>query len=78
MHHCNILFIINDQAALIGDRINCIKEMNSVELQTDSGVPITDCLMFFYGDKPASQFERENTDWGSLSMRIMWSSHFAI
>lgn len=48
---------INDQAALIADRVNCIREMN-VELCTGNGISITDKLMFFYGDKPAAQFER--------------------
>ena len=48
---------INDQVALIADRMNCIKEMN-VELCTENGISIMDRLMFFYGDKPAVQFER--------------------
>ena len=47
---------INDQAALIADRMNCIREM-SVQLCTENGISITDRLMFFYGDKPTVQFE---------------------
>lgn len=48
---------IQDQAALIADRMECIQDM-STSLCTTSGVPITDKLKFFYGDKPAAQFER--------------------
>ncbi len=48
---------IEDQAALIGDRVDCMIEL-STEVTTQSGIPITDRLMFFYGDKPAAQFER--------------------
>ncbi len=48
---------IEDQAALIGDRVDCMTEMNSI-LTTENNIPITDRLMFFYGDKPAAQFER--------------------
>lgn len=48
---------IEDQAVLIGDRGSCINEL-STKLQTQSNISITDRLMFFYGDKPAAQFER--------------------
>ena len=48
---------INDQAALIADRISCVQDM-SQKLLTENGIQITDQLMFFYGDKPAAQFER--------------------
>ena len=48
---------IHDQAALISDRVNCIQDM-SVVLNTSKGIPINDRLAFFYGDKPAAQFER--------------------
>ena len=45
---------IQDQAALIADRMECIQDMSTPL----SGVPITDKLKFFYGDKPEAQFER--------------------
>lgn len=48
---------IHDQAALISDRVSCIKDMSEV-LYTSKGIPINDKLAFFYGDKPAAQFER--------------------
>ena len=48
---------IQDQAALIGDRAECIQEL-SVPLKTDNNIPITDKQKFVYGDKPAAQFER--------------------
>ena len=48
---------IQDQAALIGDRADCIQEL-SAPLKTDNNIPITDKLKFFNGDKPAAQFER--------------------
>ena len=48
---------IQDQAALITDRIECIQDL-STPVYTTTCVPITDKLKFFYGDKPAAQFER--------------------
>ena len=48
---------IQDQAALIGDRAECIQEL-SAPLKTDNNIPIMDKLKLFYGDKPAAQFER--------------------
>ena len=46
-----------DQAALIPDRLSCIRELTTI-IHTSTGIPITDHLVFFYGDKPAAQFER--------------------
>ena len=43
-----------DQAALISDRLECIKEL----MTTTNGIVVTDKLFFFTGDKPAAQFER--------------------
>ena len=48
---------IEDQAGLIEDRISCLHKMDS-KLATTQGVQVTDNLLFFYGDKPAAQFER--------------------
>ena len=48
---------IHDQAALISDRVSCIHDMSEI-LSTSKGIPINDRLAFFYGDKPAAQFER--------------------
>ena len=48
---------IEDQAALIEDRLDCIREMK-LPLETKKNIKINDKLMFFMGDKPAVQFER--------------------
>lgn len=48
---------IEDQAALVEDRLVCIKQMN-IELLTNENIAIRDQLMFFNADKPAAQFER--------------------
>ena len=45
-----------DQAALISDRKECLKEV-TLKLTTQDGIEITDRLFFFLGDKPAAQFE---------------------
>ena len=46
-----------DQLALVGDCIECLKEL-SQPLTASNGTEISDCLRFFCGDKPAQQFER--------------------
>ena len=46
-----------DQAALISDRLECIKEL-TIPMTTTNGIVVTDKLFFFTGDKPAAQFER--------------------
>ena len=46
-----------NQVGLITDRLTCIQATNSI-LTSSNGVPVEDRLMFFYGDKPAGQFER--------------------
>ena len=46
-----------DQAALIQDRMSCIRELTT-HTCTSTGIAVTDRLVFFYGDKPAAQFER--------------------
>ena len=45
---------IEDQASLLQDRLNCIKEL----VCTSKGIPVTGRLVFFYADKPAAQFEQ--------------------
>lgn len=52
-----------DQAALVQDRVNCIKELTT-NLCTSKGILISDRLVFFYGDKPATQFERGSQQGG--------------
>ena len=44
---------IEDQAALIPERIACNKAITA-----SNGVAVTDRLHFFTGDQPAAQFER--------------------
>ncbi len=47
---------VSCQLALTPDRIECLKELS--EPITHNGIPITDKARFFFGDKPAQQFER--------------------
>ena len=54
---------VEDQAALIGDRISCISDLST---QLDSrGTEVTDKLVFFYGDKAAQQVERGTQQGGT-------------
>ena len=48
---------IEDQAALLPERVACLHDL-STTIKASNGVPITDRLHFFIGDKPAAQFER--------------------
>ena len=47
---------LEDQTALISDRIECIKELTA-QITSKTGITVTDKLFFFTGDKPAAQFE---------------------
>lgn len=47
---------VEDQAALIGDRVDCLVELPS-PVETKGDIQITDRLRFFNGDHPAAQFE---------------------
>ena len=49
--------IIEDQTALVSDRLSCIATL-STKLTSSKGVPVKDRLVFFCGDKPTAQFER--------------------
>ena len=81
---------VEDQAALIRDRKECMQEL-SISLETTNGIPITDELVFFYGDKAAQQVERGTQQGGTYkcgscgceahmmdnlaySLRCMWRS----
>jgi hypothetical protein len=46
-----------EQLALTGDRIECLKELSQI-IKTSNGIPIVDKMRVFCGDKPAQQFER--------------------
>ena len=48
---------IEDQAAIISDRIDCLRSL-SEPVVSSTGIPINDQLRFFIGDHPAQQFER--------------------
>ena len=50
-----------DQASLIQDRLNCIRELSTC-VHTSKGISITDRLVFFYGDKPAANEEHSKGD----------------
>ena len=47
---------IEDQAALVGDRVECLHSL-AQKLTTSNGISIKDTLHFFKGDTPAKQFE---------------------
>ena len=55
---------VEDQAALISDRRECIQEL-SINLQDSKGTLICDELVFFYGDKAAQQVERGTQQGGT-------------
>ena len=48
---------ISDQAALLGDRVDCLITL-STPIVASNGVEIYDKLRFFTGDHPAAQFEQ--------------------
>ena len=55
---------IEDQAAVIGDRLECLGDL-SLPLDADNGVQVTDTLRFFIGDHPAAQFEQGTKQGGT-------------
>ena len=48
---------IEDQAALILDRLDCLQRLSEPVI-TSSGIEVNNMLRFFIGDHPAQQFER--------------------
>ena len=55
---------VQDQAALVGDRLSCILELSEPVI-TDSGIEVRDTLRFFTGDHPAVQFEQGTKQGGT-------------
>jgi hypothetical protein len=55
---------VEDQAALIGDRFDCLSDL-SAPVETKDGIQITDRLRFFTGDHPAAQFEQGTKQGGT-------------
>ena len=47
---------LEDEAALIPDRLECLSEMKN-PVKTSTGIMVTDIVHFFKGDAPAQQFE---------------------
>ena len=56
---------IEDQVAIIQDRIDCLHEL-STNLTASNGVVIYDKIMFFIGDHPTQQFERGTQQGGKF------------
>ena len=56
---------LENQLALIGDRTDCLQEMQT-NLVTSSGCELKDFIRFFVGDKPAQNFERGTQNGGHL------------
>ena len=55
---------VQDQASLIPDRVDCLKDL-SQPLVTSNGVVVEDVLRFFKGDTPAQSFERGTQSGGN-------------
>lgn len=55
---------VEDQAALIADRFDCLSDL-STPIETKDGIQITDRLRFFTGDHPATQFEQGTKQGGT-------------
>lgn len=55
---------VEDQAALIGDRFDCLSDL-SAPIETNDGIQITDRIRFFTGDHPAAQFEQGTKQGGT-------------
>ena len=60
---------VEDQAALTGDRLACIRELSN-PVKTDTGIEITDTLRFFTGDHPAAQFEQGSKQGGNYKYGV--------
>ena len=56
---------IEDQLALLQDRIDCLGELTTNVVST-SNIEITDKLRFFVGDHPAQQFEHGTQHGGNF------------
>ena len=56
---------VEDQLALLQDRIDCLGELTTNTVST-SNIEITDKLRFFVGDHPAQQFERSTQHGGNF------------
>jgi hypothetical protein len=63
---------VEDQAALIGDRLSCLLEL-SEPVKTETGIEITDTLRFFTGDHPATQFEQGSKQGGTYKCAVCGS-----
>ena len=60
---------VEDQAALVGDRVACLREL-SIPVKTETGIEITDTLRFFTGDHPATQFEQGTKQGGNYKCGV--------
>ena len=59
---------VEDQTALIGDRLSCLELSEPVK--TDTGIEFTDTLRFFTGDHPATQFEQGSKQGGTYKCGV--------
>ena len=60
---------IEDQSALIEDRLSCILDL-SEPVKTETGIEITDTLRYFTGDHPATQFEQGTKQGGHYKCAV--------
>ena len=63
---------VEDQAALIKDRLSCLLELPD-PVKTETGIDITDTLRFFTGDHPATQFEQGSKMGGNYKCAVCGS-----
>ena len=60
---------VEDQAALIKDRLSCLLELPE-PVKTETGIEITDTLRFFTVDHPATQFEQGSKMGGNYKCAV--------
>ena len=60
---------VEDQTALIGDRLSCLLELSEL-VKADTGIEFTDTLQFFTGDHPATQFEQGSKQGGTYKCGV--------
>ena len=56
--------LLEDQLAIIGDRTDCLHEMQTKVILSE-GIELTDIVRFFVGNKPAQNFERGTQNGGN-------------
>ena len=66
---------VEDQAAIVGDRLSCIADLQTPITASD-GTEIKDTLRFFTGDHPATQFEQGTKQGGTYKCGVCGCKEF--